>query len=53
MERNRHVFSEEGVYGVAVALGYVLGETMVQTFGGTWFYDKEWRVHIESLGCQR
>ena len=49
MDRNRHVFSDEGRYGVALGFGYVLGETMIRLFGGHWEYSadhQEWIVVI-------
>jgi hypothetical protein len=49
IRRNHHTLTEEHLYSWAVAFGYILGETMVRTFGGTWVYKNEWSVFIESL----
>lgn len=49
IQRNRHVFSDEGRYGVALGFGYVLGETIIRAVGGRWEYNddqKEWLVQI-------
>lgn len=48
--RNQDVFSAEKRYGWALALGYILGESMVQVYGGRWVqdeqYEDEWLVEL-------
>src|SRR5687768_1680533 len=50
VERNRHIFTDEGRYGVALGFGYVLGETMRRQFGGEWKYREDQQEWIVDLG---
>jgi hypothetical protein len=49
IDRNRHLFSEDKRYGIAMGLGYVLGQTIIRDVGGQWEYDEgqlEWLVTV-------
>lgn len=50
VQRNKHVFSEEGRYGVAIAFGFVLGEVMIRTIGGQWEYDEKFQEWLVVIG---
>ena len=50
VERNRHVFTDQGRYGAALGFGYVLGETLCRMFGGRWEYGDDQQEWIVELG---
>jgi len=53
ISRNRQVFSEEKRYGWAIALGYLVGESIIAVYGGQWSHDKEtdmWGVQVPDFG---
>ena len=53
-DRNRDLFSEDGRYGIAIAIGFALGETMIREITGQWEFDperEEWFVRLgDELG---
>ena len=59
VERNRKVFSEDGKYGVAVSLGYLLGAVMIRSVSDVevadgqvagWTFDKKREEWVVDLG---
>jgi len=48
--RNRGSLSEDKRYGWAIGIGYVIGETMIASFGGKWEYDLPQQVWLVAIG---
>jgi hypothetical protein len=53
ISRNRHVFSEERRYGWAISFGYLIGESIIEVYGGEWSHDERtdtWGIKIPNFG---
>jgi hypothetical protein len=48
--RNRHTFSERSRDGVAVAVGAIVGETIVRSFRTEWVFDESVDQWLVSMG---
>lgn len=52
INRNRDIFSEDKQYGWAIAFGYIIGESIISTYGGEWSYREEndqWGISITQI----
>lgn len=50
ISQNRDYFSKTEVQKMALSIGYILGEAIIQEYGGEWQYDEDFHQWVVEIG---